>query len=284
MTLILSCATPEYAVQVSDRRLVLPNGSPVDDNANKTIFYNNHMFFSYTGLACIASTRKQEDKTDWWLTNLLAELSHLSISNAMQSLAEKATERFRRIPFYKEHKRLSIVGTGYVIPQGEAQFVPMTCLITNCQDQQGVLLPKAQDTFRVYARTLPQTELHNLLFSTAGQPVTEQDQLRRLLKNCAAHRVGPVPFAELLAREMRAVAERNPMVGHGMLIVSLPRQAVEAGRQSGVSQMVRISQEPLASNVPSCLYVSAGGRDVNHYYPHMAVGGCAMFGTVSMPL
>jgi len=54
MTLVLSLATPDYVVQVSDRRLTDPTGKTVNENSNKSVLLTNRMAFGYTGLARLA--------------------------------------------------------------------------------------------------------------------------------------------------------------------------------------------------------------------------------------
>ena len=66
MTLILSCLTRDYVVQVSDRRVVATDGSWREDRANKASFFCGHSSFSYTGYA-----RLEGLPTDEWLTEQL---------------------------------------------------------------------------------------------------------------------------------------------------------------------------------------------------------------------
>jgi hypothetical protein len=73
MTLILSLATPEFVVQISDRRLTYRDGKGfirvADDDANKLTVFRGQMAFGFTGLAHIGSQR-----TDTWLARALASL------------------------------------------------------------------------------------------------------------------------------------------------------------------------------------------------------------------
>jgi hypothetical protein len=70
VTLILSCITPDFVYQVSDRRLVeiRPSGPPrlLEDEACKAVFMSPVAIFGYTGLAYFHGMR-----TDGWLLEVL---------------------------------------------------------------------------------------------------------------------------------------------------------------------------------------------------------------------
>lgn len=105
MTLVLSIATPKFAVQVSDRRLTWTDAMGgiriADDEANKQTVFHNRMVFAYTGLARIA-----EKSTDVWLAHTLAESPSDSLSDAVQHLRDRATEAFKIINLPSVLKRL----------------------------------------------------------------------------------------------------------------------------------------------------------------------------------
>ena len=67
--LILSCATPDYVFQVSDRRLRSLNGpravQVMDGDRNKVVLVDGHFAFGYTGLAELGSVRT----SDWLVTS-----------------------------------------------------------------------------------------------------------------------------------------------------------------------------------------------------------------------
>jgi hypothetical protein len=70
MTLVLTLLTSDYAVQVSDRRLVAPDGSVFEDEENKGIFWQGVASLSYTGLARIGRKPTPEHCLD-----VMAEVS-----------------------------------------------------------------------------------------------------------------------------------------------------------------------------------------------------------------
>jgi len=91
MTLILSCLTHEYAIQVSDKRISnRADGSVVDDARNKGVQFCNQMVFGYSGPATIGTKQ-----TDVWLTETLSERESLDegLSLAQQRLTDMDLQR-----------------------------------------------------------------------------------------------------------------------------------------------------------------------------------------------
>src|SRR5437016_4841959 len=94
MTLILSLATPEFVVQVSDRRLTtLRPGTTqfdiVDDNRNKIVDWGNRVVFGYTGLAQINGI-----STDDWLARSLASIGNTDLNLVLKHVRDRATQDF----------------------------------------------------------------------------------------------------------------------------------------------------------------------------------------------
>lgn len=119
MTLNISCATHEYAVQVSDRRLT-KDRKVVEDDANKIVLFCGRMAFSYTGLAEIG-----KEKTDIWLTRILADPKCQSLSDAVRTIKTRATESFQDVPWSKAQKRHAFVGIGWTNAAGKEVFQPI---------------------------------------------------------------------------------------------------------------------------------------------------------------
>ena len=74
MTLIISCFAKKAAIQVSDRRLTRPNGTPLTDASNKATGFECHdayVAYAYTGLASIG-----EISTDRWLYDTQIRVLH----------------------------------------------------------------------------------------------------------------------------------------------------------------------------------------------------------------
>src|SRR2546426_7125116 len=107
MTLVLSCLTQNFVVQVSDKRVTrISDGALVDDRRNKGTQYCTQMAFSYSGLAELGGIN-----TDVWLANILASAS--SLNDAVKILRDKATEEFRQVHLPNCAKRHAFVGVGW---------------------------------------------------------------------------------------------------------------------------------------------------------------------------
>ena len=139
MTLILNCLTPDYAIQVSDRRLMLPNGATFDDHSNKAIFVNGHIVFSYTGLAFIDGQTRNDD----WFLNALSEVykehPNVSLTTTSEYIAERATDSIRTVTVSLELKRLAFVGVGWakLSSESDGQWIPIYIIISNAHNEDG---------------------------------------------------------------------------------------------------------------------------------------------------
>jgi len=101
MTLILSCLTPKYIVQVSDRRLTWPDGRVEDDAANKVVVFHERASFCYTGLAQIGAQR-----TDEWIADQL--IGCTGLQNAIDTLKHALDERIARLRVVNRHLTIGI--------------------------------------------------------------------------------------------------------------------------------------------------------------------------------
>src|SRR5690348_6551313 len=113
MTLILTCATPEFALQVSDRRVTwvrgIHAGLVADDARNKALVIANHLTFSYTGLAEIGL-----EFTDDWLMASLEGIQRLDVRTVSQRIADRASAAFAALPLSAAQKRHVFVGVGWL--------------------------------------------------------------------------------------------------------------------------------------------------------------------------
>ena len=150
MTLILSCLTEHYAIQVSDRRLTLEDGSLCDDHTNKAILVNGHIVFGYTGLAFLD---KGKISTGQWFVNALSEAykahPNVSLTTTSEFIANLATEEVNRLNISHELKRLAFVGIGWCKPHGQEALKPTYIVISNFHNADGRQLSQAQSKFSV---------------------------------------------------------------------------------------------------------------------------------------
>jgi hypothetical protein len=281
MTLILACATHDYVVQVSDRRLIWLVDNQVmdqDDYANKVVLFCRRMAFAYTGLAEINGK-----KTDEWLMDVLAASN--SLPDACLAIESSATEAFRRISLPSSKKRHAFVGVGWTLLAPDEQLRAAICTISNAQGEQGGWLPKARDKFTLQYTVLPELKSHQL--ENVGQRLSEKKtaEIERQIKNCIEHKTGPKPIARLLVRAVREVAARKRQVGQDLLVVSLPRNAVPSG------ELILMNAPPNREEM-TFLYVPAGENDGVQYGPVLvgcgpqfrdwhASSGLARFGIIS---
>ncbi len=249
MTLILSCITREYVVQASDRRLTTLDGSLFEDRANKAIFFCGHSVFAYTGIARLSSKR-----TDTWLTDLL--ISAKALADGLPLIQRTAKAAVRGIPFpssvtaenRRRAKRLAFVNVGFMlerqqstVPRASAQYLrPILTVISNFFQPPDIWLPEAEQDFTYHHRRLPDDEPFALFAS--GQPLLPEEtlNLHHAIRRCVKHATSAYPVARLLARQVRAVSERNPLVGPNVMCSLIPRAAV----------LTRVGQPPTSGMIP----------------------------------
>lgn len=154
MTLILSCITPTFVVQISDRRLIWLDGphkgKVKDDNANKMIVLCNRLTLAYTGLAEIGS-----QKTDHWLLDVLAEIKPYNPRKAIEAIAERASRAFRFLQGSPEHKRQAFVVAGWARFSKDGELTPFLSAISNALDDAWNWQDLPQNEFSVRTMPLP---------------------------------------------------------------------------------------------------------------------------------
>jgi len=270
VTLILGCATQKHAVQVSDRRLVTPDGQLFDDDTNKAVLFCGRMALSYTGLAELDGKR-----TDLWLTEVLSSCQ--SLSDAVYAIRDRSTSIFQSIALPPQLKRHAFVGVGWSRRSAEEPYRPMLCSISNAQDDELNWIPVPREEFRV--RVFLLQESHRLGFMSAGQSLDVRDtiSLRRNLLRCAARGIGPRSLLKLLVSAIDKVAATNPTVGRNLLSISLPLEAV------GSPDLFVVSAPPSESSL-SFLYMPVGSGRVIQYGPSFVCQGVVMTNFQAGPL
>lgn len=223
MTLILSCITDKQAFQVSDRRLtrINPDGSPevAEDDRNKAVAFDGRLSWAFTGLANIG-----QEPSALWLAKRLKATSRESLSELGAELAQHATEDFKRIRVSSTLKRHTFVAVGWWPTSEPHEVEPVIVRISNALDSTGGWQSTASDTF---VATLSNVQGGMTLFPS-GQPVPE-DRLLRLRRNLRASlRRGALHASgDLLVREVRDIASTNKSVGSSVMLVSLPKAALD---------------------------------------------------------
>jgi len=267
MTLILSLATHDYIVQVSDRRLTIDSGSQLgkllDDDSNKATLFCSRMSFAYTGLADVDGKR-----TDKWIVDVLSKVKSASLSDACYELVSAATSSFAHIR-NKKLKRQAFVGIGWTRSDPQEPFKPIICNITNALNHELDWLPEATDEFRLQCRTLEDEEPY--LFTATGQrlPRNINRELERNFRNISKRGIGPLSIGRLLAEAIWKISDQNNAVGPRLLLVSLPKVAVE--KPTGMV-IAKIPDE----NTISFMYFSPENIEGVIHGPNYVCGGSAM--------
>lgn len=138
MTLIIAAGNATNAYLVSDRRISelkkLGNGhaSLRTDESNKAFTMNiraGRFVIGYSGLAELAGHDPFAARL--WIPQTFAELSAtcISLRSILDEFSARATARFSRIRADSRHKRLTIIGIGYLYPDDGPQL--STFRITN---------------------------------------------------------------------------------------------------------------------------------------------------------
>ncbi len=229
MTLILTCLTHEFIVQLSDRRLVnIATRKPEDDDTNKVVGYWNIAAFSYTGLSTINGT-----KTDRWIFDRLVPLvdpGQFTPFDLGRELAARATDEFKKswislLPNnYRSHA--FVYGAWVTLPTKEIR--PMISTVSNFHDRQGNRLSEPSlffsHSFRVLDPFVP------CYLEATGQDVEKHliTEAETQIRACVKKKTGPEPMARILRTLMREVSARNKAVGKNLLEMSLPIKAYSA--------------------------------------------------------
>ena len=171
MTLVLSCLTHQFVVQVSDCRVSRIRNDQleiVDDHRNKGTLYCSEMAFAYSGLAELG-----QEHTDVWMMNVLALA--VSLNDTAHLLRRKATEEFRRIRRPSAFKRHAFVGVGWGKPSENSPIIPVRVTISNaCSD------PLELDNYDSSSKISPRKGKHNAKASNVYTQVQSPGGTRRV--------------------------------------------------------------------------------------------------------
>jgi hypothetical protein len=239
MTLVLSLISESWAIQVSDRRLVYlgSRGEVVrkEDERNKAVLWCNRLAFAYTGLAELGPMR---ENTDVWLSRELAEWwsegdgTELGQDALVATIIDRATAAMKRPRIVRNIPRAqrmhAFAGTGWARFDGVGEMVPYIVQIHN-QEVRPDGTTRVRDEFGFFVHRLPEGD-NPIFVNWIGQELGDEEALLDNLKRSdpASKEFGPYA-AEVLAEIVRRVADRNQLVGRGLLISALPRWAIRPG-------------------------------------------------------
>jgi len=266
MTCLLSVVTPDALIQISDRRLTLPDGTMFDDNANKVILFDGRMAIAYAGLSQIVGVQ-----TDLWLVRVLTNPPIRSLARAIYAIRDRATAAFRgwaRRPSDKAHHRLVFSFIGWARLPDRPDLHVVVGFISNCHDRDGTLQPTARDDFSIYRETLEPGRFHGMLAPAVPLSTAEYDRLverNQTAENLEDHVVN-------LVTAVREVALRDTSVSTNVLAVTIPRAVVE---QTDGRRMIVLAGSPLTLDVIGSLYFPDKEAPI-HYGPHTVYAGMGL--------
>jgi hypothetical protein len=227
MTLVLSLVTPDYVIQVSDRRLVCPddpNFKPVD-TANKTVLFCSSMTIAYTGIARIGNRN-----VDDYLVEVINDQVSCRPTEVANYLAKRLTQSFRAIVLPREKKRQTFVGVGWAFETPQIRK-PFMLQVSNCY-YKGQYLAEAEEHFTVNSMVFTGTNAPRWAWKAIGVGLNDQERknLNFAIRKVAKGKRGSDPFrmTMLLFDVARRVSERDFSVGKELLATMIPRATAGA--------------------------------------------------------
>jgi hypothetical protein len=280
VTLILSCATPDYVFQVSDRRLTAiagPNpGAVIDEHANKVTVVGGRLAFGYTGISQIAGVR-----SDLWLVDVVKHQRTQNLRLVCEHLRVRASEEFRamartlalqNVP--RALLRHVFAGVGWVRRPDVSFFEPIYVTVSNALDANGEWLPNVADEFTTSVDVW--RDYGGFRIQSAGttlEPI-EKKAIWRHLARLARKRAGARAFLRALVDcELFVARRRTSVVGRNLLALCMPRVAAEKAARGKPFTMVASLPMP---EMASFLYVPESGPGPVHYGPNVTGDGAAL--------
>jgi hypothetical protein len=251
MTLIVTCLTPSWTVQVSDRRLVKVSDnsmSVAEEEANKAIVYRDNFAVGYTGLARIGGI-----PTDEWIALQLA--GQRDVESGIEWLAEAATREFtqmRGIPASARRHAFVVAGFAYV--DQTSGPVPVVVRVSNALDSRGRWQDRAQPRFTEVARCLPPGARFAIICTGQSLRSDTATWLSRWVRRATERDAGPYAVTKLIARAIWETADRNKAVGRSLMAVGVVPDEVP-----GLSGHVWNSYPQ--RDKPTFLYFNRAGRN-----------------------
>lgn len=218
MTLVLTCVTSEFAIQVSDKRLTTtPTGAVVDDDRNKGIQYYNQMAFAYSGLA-----RIENKPTDEWFVETLQ--GYEDLERGLEFAVLRLNTVFSRLPIRRDFKRHAFVGAGWAQLREDVPVSPLVLTVTNALRPDGSWDSDASEVFSIFGQTLKDGECFRLFCLGATVHSSLRRRTERNIRVALRHGCGPNTIIRLLATTIRAVATKDRTVGRTLLAMVVPKR------------------------------------------------------------
>jgi hypothetical protein len=267
VTLIASCITHDFVIQVSDRRLVNAyTGKVREEEATKAVQFARHAIWGYTGLAALDGV-----KTDYWILERLDK----SPRDTLERLAADAAGAVSRGGLSRRLSCHAFVGVGWMRPK-QGPPIPTLFVVSNSVADDGNWTPQAGKVFtQLVFRLGPDLPFH---LHIAGQtiPPPELNQLRRNIRRAHGH--GPQAVSRLLVDAVQQLARTNPLVGDRLLVGVIPKWASDVDG-AGYTLPLQPFGAPLRPgqvddpSEPTFFYVpGSGSEELTLYGPHWTDG------------
>jgi hypothetical protein len=272
MTLVLSCITPNYVIQVSDRRLTWATGpqagKTADDDSNKALVVCNSLVVAYTGLAQVGGL-----KTDEWLLDVAGSVIPYNPERVCQAIALRATSEFRNFILAKSLKRHAFLISGWArFHQRDAPLEPFSVAISNALNQTWQWLAEAKESFSYFGKRL---DTDPFRLDSVGQhlPNRIHKQLVRRIRTYINRERGPEAYIQLLASAIRDTSSVNPLVGRNLMAIALPLPALSSNQ--GLTIPLKF---PVSSKQPVALYLPSSSTEPVLYGPNYTCNGLDITG------
>jgi hypothetical protein len=290
MTLILSCATPDYVFQVSDRRLTAMTGDAFDDENNKAVVIGGRLAFGYTGHSQVHGM-----KTDDWLVATARSVPTQNLRLVCEHIRDGASAHFARIRprwvrtfGHAGALRHAFVAVGWAQYPGADRLEPLYVTVSNALDDHGDWRDEPERDFSIMDN--PWGAMSGGFFiQSAGQTLAPEEKraIWRHVRRCAKHSAAPGAFQRALIDAALFVATRREKrpghgpIGRSLLAICIPRVAAEEMTRSRVYRAIYGWPTPL---VTTFLYVPLSGQTVEVCGPSFAGDGTAVTGFRAGPL
>jgi len=280
MTMILSLMTPDYVMQLSDRRLTLANHvlsrpvTIVSEMTNKAVILDNQFIFGFVGLAQLKLT-----KSDVWFSNRLAELAELPLGERFKIITRELTDIFNQIGYSAAHKRMAFVGVGWGIDKGKRQ--PVYIAITNFLNDKGEWAVRASNEFKLAHRYLP-TGRH-ILLAHAGTSVPDFEwySLEKFIRRANKGGLGPASLGVRLADFINFASSNDRSVGPYVMLSCIPKAVVDNYDATG--EFISLAKLP-DLNCASFVHLDTKARELEVFSPRFVAGGWVMSDLKVVPL
>lgn len=244
----------------------------MDDESNKAVVVDGEAVWGYTGLSQIGN----EKTADWLARTLAAGGSTENLNDQLLHLCDEASRAFSQMPFHGKYKRQAFQGVGWFeTDQSNGALVPGVCIIQNALNvSTGEWLPVANDTFRIDVQIPVRMPKRYEMFSVGVNPSAGDIwTVSHFMKKVIQHRRStPRTIIDGLVKTMRWLALKYPVIGPGIMIVSIPRKAVEL---FNVTNEPVIWLGPPEKDAPTFMYLTATGQ-VKYFGPHFVMGGAVI--------